>query len=81
MYALGGDGQLFIGLSQCLHFWSFSMPMSKEPLYRKNPDFYSVECMDLPQHTDEYINDPHAPAIQIQNLPNCPQSQGASVGL
>ena len=24
---------------------------------------------------------PHAPTIQIQNLPNCPQSQRASVGL
>ena len=75
--AIGGDGQLFNGLSQCLNFWSFSMPTSKEPLCRKNPDFYSIECMDLPQHTEEYINDPSCTSNSDPEFTSLPSGSGS----
>ena len=53
------------------------MPMSKEPLCRKNPDFYSIECMDLPQHTGEYINDPSCTSNSDPEFTSLPSGSGS----
>ena len=61
------------GLSQCLCLRSHSTGKTLTSIQQSAWIFLSTQM--------NILMTPHAPTIQIQNLPNCPQSQRASVGL